>query len=280
MQKHADFKVSIVLPAYNESKVLPVLTQKIVEALKNTDYEIVFSDDASTDTSRDILEKLAREYPVKAVYSDKQQGQYLCTIKGILHADGDIVVTMDADLQDPPEIVPDLVKKIIEDNVDVVFAVKRKRDDIWWMKVGADIYSWVTKILGQTYIPVGAGSMLAMKREIAQKVSKIKVKWANISIVARSVSKNWSTVMYDKYRRYDEKSRVGFTGLIAEALGSWLLSGVLHRLMFICGCIGILISIIMNPIAIVLPVSCIISGIALAYYRRSLLGELINEQTG
>ena len=280
MKKHTDFKVSIVLPVYNESKVLPLLAQKLTEALKDLDHEIIFSDDASTDSSREIMEMLAQKYPVKAIYSDKQQGQYLCTINGMLHAEGDIVVTMDADLQDPPEIVPDLVKKIIEDNVDVVFAVKRNRDDTYWMKIGADIYSWTTKILGQTHIPVGAGSMLAMKRKIAQKVSKIKVKWANISIVAIIVSKNWSMVMYDKYRRYDEKSRVGFTGLIAEALGSWLLSGVLHRLMFICGSIGILLTIVLNPISIIFPVSCIVTGIALIRYRKSILGELINEQTG
>ena len=123
-------ELSIIIPAYNERNVLPICYSKVshvMEKLEKT-YEIIFIDDGSKDGSADYLAGLAKQNnPVKVIYLSRNFGKEAALTAGIEYASGDAVVILDADLQDPPELIPDMLKAWKEKNVDVVLMRRRTR---------------------------------------------------------------------------------------------------------------------------------------------------------
>jgi len=123
-------ELSIIIPAYNERNVLPICYSKVfyvMEKLEKT-YEIIFIDDGSKDGSADYLAGLAKQNnPVKVIYLSRNFGKEAALTAGIEYASGDAVVILDADLQDPPELIPDMLKTWKEKNVDVVLMRRRTR---------------------------------------------------------------------------------------------------------------------------------------------------------
>ena len=124
--------ISIIIPLYNESESLPKLFTWIEESLSNHSFawEVIFVDDGSTDNSWEIIEEL--QHKSKCVHGIKFQNNYgkspalYCGFKA---SKGDVVITMDADLQDSPEEIPALYKMVMEDNFDLVSGWKKKRYD-------------------------------------------------------------------------------------------------------------------------------------------------------
>ena len=123
-------ELSIIIPAYNERNVLPICYSKVshvMEKLEKT-YEIIFIDDGSKDGSADYLAGLAEKNNlVKVIYLSRNFGKEAALTAGIEYASGDAVVILDADLQDPPELIPDMLKTWKEKNVDVVLMRRRTR---------------------------------------------------------------------------------------------------------------------------------------------------------
>src|SRR5687767_6643458 len=121
--------LSIVVPVLNESEVLPAFYSRTAAALDAlpAEGEIVFVDDGSTDQSRAIISEFAERDPrVRYVFLSRNFGHQVAISAGIDHARGDCVVTLDADLQDPPELIAEMFAKWREGN-DVVYAVRRTR---------------------------------------------------------------------------------------------------------------------------------------------------------
>lgn len=109
--------LSIVIPAYNEEENVPLLYQKLKEVLKGFDreYEIIFVDDGSTDSTWDKLVAIAKEdNRVKLIRFRKNYGQTAAMYAGFQHASGEVIITMDADLQNDPEDTPRLLEKLEE----------------------------------------------------------------------------------------------------------------------------------------------------------------------
>ena len=133
-------KVSVVIPVFNEQESLPALIARTTAACKqlSQDYEIIFVDDGSTDSSVDIL-TAAAEQPgscVIAVLLNRNYGQHSAIMAGFIQANGDLVITLDADLQNPPEEIPRLVS-VAEEGYDVVGSVRANRQDSWFRKTAS-----------------------------------------------------------------------------------------------------------------------------------------------
>ena len=125
-------QLSIVIPLLNEEKSLPELYNWIIEVMQanNYSYEIIFIDDGSSDHSWKIIKQLSEtNTSVKAIHFQKNYGKSQALLAGFLMAQGEVVITMDADLQDNPEEIPDLFKLIKKENYDLVSGWKRKRYD-------------------------------------------------------------------------------------------------------------------------------------------------------
>ena len=130
-------KVSIVIPVYNEEESLPALLSRTQAACRQLTqkYEIILIDDGSSDRSAEMLTEAA-EGPgncVVAVLLNRNYGQHSAIMAGFSHVSGDLVITLDADLQNPPEEIPRLVAKA-EEGYDVVGTVRANRRDSWFRK--------------------------------------------------------------------------------------------------------------------------------------------------
>ncbi len=124
-------KVSVVIPVYNEVENVPILYEKLKRVLEELpqDYEIIFVDDGSTDGTRDKLREIAKkDEKVKVIEFSRNFGQTAAMAAGMDYATGDVIVTMDGDLQNDPEDIPRLLEKI-EEGYDVVSGWRKNRKD-------------------------------------------------------------------------------------------------------------------------------------------------------
>ncbi len=124
-------KLSVVIPVYNEEENVPILYKQLVEVLKELpyDYEVIFVNDGSTDRTGEILKEIARkDKKVKVIEFSRNFGQTPAIVAGIDHSTGDVIITMDGDLQNDPKDIPRLIEKIKE-GYDVVSGWRKNRKD-------------------------------------------------------------------------------------------------------------------------------------------------------
>ncbi len=141
-------KISVVIPLYNEEESLTLLYNEIVKAVKPmpSDYEIVFIDDGSTDTSLNVIKTLSRkDQKVKYISFRTNYGKSAALQIGFKHVTGDITITMDADLQDDPAEIPNLIAKI-QEGYDLVSGWKKTRHDPFIKKHTSKFFNYVTKV--------------------------------------------------------------------------------------------------------------------------------------
>ena len=121
--------LSIVFSFRNEEKNIPELIKRVSSVLKNLNdwkYELIFVNDDSSDYSEKILEESQKSHPIKIINMSRRFGTGPCVLAGLKHAKGDAIIYMDSDLQDPPEIIPDLIKKF-ENGFEVVHTKRTNR---------------------------------------------------------------------------------------------------------------------------------------------------------
>ncbi len=139
--------ISIVIPLFNEAESLPELHRWINQVMRNHhfEYETIFIDDGSTDDSWSIIEKLQKDDPrVRGIRFRRNYGKSAALNVGFEHTQGDVVITMDADLQDSPEEIPELYKLIKSDGYDLVSGWKKKRYDPISKTIPTKLYNYVT----------------------------------------------------------------------------------------------------------------------------------------
>ena len=141
--------VSLVIPLFNEEESLPELAAWIVEvANRHTlSYEIIFIDDGSTDNSWKVIDSLHQADPnIKGIRFRRNYGKSAALQTGFSEAEGDVVITMDADLQDSPEEIPELYRMITQENYHLVSGWKRKRHDpVFSKNIPSKFYNWIAK---------------------------------------------------------------------------------------------------------------------------------------
>jgi glycosyltransferase involved in cell wall biosynthesis len=105
--------ISVVIPVFNGAGSLKELTSRLIAVLENTTYEIIFVDDDSPDNSFEIIRELCRDnFNLKALRFESNRGQHQALLAGILHAQNEIIITIDDDLQNPPEDIPKLIEAL------------------------------------------------------------------------------------------------------------------------------------------------------------------------
>lgn len=164
--------LSVVVPAYNEEESIPVLYGRLKEVLSSLreDYEIIFVDDGSEDRTPDILRELARkDKNVKVVRFRRNYGQTAALSAGFEHAKGDVIITMDADLQNDPEDIPKLLEKLRE-GYDIVSGWRKDRKDPFLSrKLPSKIANWIiSKITGVELHDYGC-TLKAYRADIAKR---------------------------------------------------------------------------------------------------------------
>lgn len=139
--------LSIVVPLYNEADSLSELYDWIARVLTGRSYEVIFVDDGSKDHSWEVIQSLAVRHPehVRGIQLARNYGKSAGLNTGFRAALGKVVVTMDADLQDSPEEIPELERRILEDQMDVISGWKQKRYDPLSKTIPTKLYNWATR---------------------------------------------------------------------------------------------------------------------------------------
>jgi glycosyltransferase involved in cell wall biosynthesis len=170
-------KISIVVPFLDESENLPVLYRRLSETLAEhgENLEMLFVDDGSADNSaRWVAEKAEKDRRVKLIKLSRNFGHQIAITAGMDYAAGDAVVIIDADLQDPPEVIPRLVEKWRE-GFDVVYAVREKRaGETWLKKALAAIFYRIFQRLVDFEVPINAGDFRLIDRKVVEALKQVR----------------------------------------------------------------------------------------------------------
>jgi len=167
--------LSVVIPCFNEADVLPLLRKRLVAALEPTgaQWEVVFVDDGSFDGTFEHLAAMHREDGrFKVLSFSRNFGHQTAISAGLAHATGEAVAVMDADLQDPPEILPAALAKLKE-GYDVVYAVRRQRKEGLLKRGAYALFYRLLKAVAEIDIPLDSGDFCLMNRRVVDVLKQM-----------------------------------------------------------------------------------------------------------
>jgi len=166
-------QISVVIPLFNESESLPELHDWIVGVMEVNEfsYEILFIDDGSKDSSWETIESISKKNSsVRGIKFQRNYGKSAALQKGFEMAQGDVVITMDADLQDSPDELPGLYKMIIEEDFDVVSGWKKKRHDPLSKTIPTKLYNWAARMITGIYLHDFNCGLKAYKNTVVKSI--------------------------------------------------------------------------------------------------------------
>jgi glycosyltransferase involved in cell wall biosynthesis len=170
------FRLSVVVAMYNEEEVCELFFQRVVPILEaaTSDYEIVCVNDGSRDRTMDILRAANAKNPrIRVLDLSRNFGKEFALTAGLDYATGDAVVPIDADLQDPPELIPQMIERWREGN-DVVLAVREDRSsDTHAKRVTAGLFYKLMGWIGDVSLPPNAGDFRLMDRAVVEALRKL-----------------------------------------------------------------------------------------------------------
>ena len=189
---------SIVIPVFNEQENLPELLERSLKACRslNAPFEIILVDDGSRDRSPDMLREAAEKHPgeILAVLLNRNYGQHSAVMAGLAHAKGDVIITLDADLQNPPEEIPNLYRKLANEDLDVVAGVRVPREDSLLRKIP----SWCVNRITQKVTGVEMHDYGCMLRAYSARVVRAMLQCTEhstfIPVLANSFAKHTAEI--------------------------------------------------------------------------------------
>ena len=217
--------LSIVVPVFREEKNIPEFLRRIRPILGEItpDYEIIFSMDPSPDRTEEVvLAERAQDDRIKLLKFSRRFGQPMATLAGMDYSRGDAVIVMDVDLQDPPELIHEMIKKWRE-GYDVVLPQRRARTGEPWLKklVASSGYKVINKI-ADVKIPPNTGDFRLMTRRVILEVVKLKESHGFLRGMVAVVGFKQCLIPFDRparfagetnYNRFFGSLRIGFNGI-------------------------------------------------------------------
>ncbi|MBX3750688.1 MAG: glycosyltransferase family 2 protein [Opitutaceae bacterium] len=245
--------LSIIIPVYNEEKNISEFLRRLQPILEGitSDYELIFSLDPSPDRTEEvILAARAHDERIKLLKFSRRFGQPMATLAGMEYSRGDAVIVMDVDLQDPPELVHEMVAKWRE-GFEVVLPQRRNRTGEPWLKrfVSAVGYRVINKI-ADVQIPPNTGDFRLMSRRVVNEVVRLKETHGFLRGMVAVVGFRQCIIPFDrpprhagatKYNRFLGSLRIGFNGIFCFSTYALQISTLLG--FFIAGCSFLLMAI-------------------------------------
>ena len=215
-------KISIIIPAYNEEESLPLLydrLKKLMDDMKDYEFEILFVNDGSKDKTIEIIKDF-RSKDERICYVDfsRNFGKEIAMIAGLDYATGDCVIFMDADLQDPPELIPELVK-YWEEGYDDVYAKRRSRKgETWLKKFTSKMYYRVLQHLTKVEIQEDTGDFRLLDRRCVNALKKLRESQRNTKSMFSWIGYKKKEVLYDRDPRIAGTTKWNYKKLIDLAI--------------------------------------------------------------
>jgi dolichol-phosphate mannosyltransferase len=165
--------LSIILSFRNEEENIPELVRRVAAALAGTRYELIFVNDDSTDRSLERLLELRRGHPITVINMSRRFGVTACMLAGLAQAKGDAVVTMDCDLQDPPELLPQLLERH-RGGAEVVHTVRSHREGEGALKLLLTRIAYrLINLVSDVRLPENAGDFKLLSRRVVEEILKL-----------------------------------------------------------------------------------------------------------
>jgi dolichol-phosphate mannosyltransferase len=216
-------ELSIVIPVYNEEDVLPLLAQRLrpVADQLGTAYEVITVDDGSSDQTPIVLQRLHREWPqLRIVRLRANAGHQAAISAGLASARGAFVVTLDADLQDPPEVIPEMLQAARQ-GVDVVYGVRTDRStDSAFKRLSARGFYGVIRAISGTHAQVNAGDYRLMSRATVDAVNSLPQHHQVLRFVVPALGFPSASVAYRRDERAAGRSKYPLGTMIRLSLDS------------------------------------------------------------
>lgn len=221
--------ITVVIPIYNEEQTLAELFERLtnlrVENDERTEYEFLLVDDGSRDNSlKFIYEKVESDSSFKVISFSRNFGHQAALLAGISRATGDAVVVMDADLQDPPEVIPRLVDTW-ERGFDVVYAQRATRQgENFFKKKSAAVFYQIIDWLSETDLPRNVGDFRLMDRVVVDRIKELPERSLYLRGLVAWVGFNQTAVLYDREARFAGETKYSLKkmlGLATDALLSF-----------------------------------------------------------
>lgn len=265
--------LSVVIPLYNEAAVLPLLIPRLLAILQTTGlrHEIVFVDDGSQDYSLPLLRQaVAQGQPLRIVVLSRNFGKEAAVSAGLEHCRGDAVIVMDADLQDPPELIPEMVLAWAA-GADVVTMKRRTRQgDSWLKRSTAHLYYRLLNRVSSISIPADTGDFRLMSRQVIDAILQLPERNRYNKGLFAWVGFTTHVIEYDRAPRPAGQSKWNYLHLCNLALdGITSFSSAPLRMILLCGlliCLGSLLTgvwLLAEHLYMGTPVSTLTLGILL-----------------
>lgn len=247
MQETQDFLLSIIVPLYNEEANVSPLLEKLIPAVKQFNYEILLINDGSRDnTVAKIKEHAKTNTHIKLISFVRNFGHQMALAAGYKYAKGHCVISMDADLQDPPSLIPEMVAKW-QEGFKIVYAKREKRDEGWFKKLTARFFYRLINSLSDTPIPNDVGDFRLLDRLVVDLINQLPEKsrfmrglvaWGGFESTAvtfKRIRRAYGTTHYP----FSKMFSFAMDGITSFSTKPLKLASYLGFFTFFCGGLGI-----------------------------------------
>ncbi len=238
------FLLSVVVPAYNEQdNIFPIVTRLQTVLQSYPTFEVIFVDDGSTDNTLGLLQQACKDYPmIQYISLSRNFGHQNALKAGLDHARGDCVISMDADLQHPPALIPQLIERWLT-GYDVVYTIREDTEVIgWWKKYTAKAFYWLMNSLTDVKVPAGAADFRLLDRRVVNALKQFPETFLFFRGLVAWIGFKQTSVHYQVQPRFSGNSKYSVRAMITFALNGVTsfsiiplrLSSILGALMALC----------------------------------------------
>lgn len=219
--------ISIIIPCYNEELVIAETykrTHKVMNSFEHGGYEIIFINDGSRDATLSILKAIAAEDKnVKILNFSRNFGHQPAVTAGISACSGDVAIIIDADLQDPPELFPEMVKKHLEENANVVYGQRESRKgETFFKKITAKLFYRTINYLSDTPLPVDTGDFRLIDKHVIEAFKNLPEKNKYIRGLISWVGFKQQPILYKREERFAGETKYPLSKMLKFASTSML----------------------------------------------------------
>lgn len=242
---------SAVIPVYNSAPVLEELYQRLVRVMESLGepFELIFVEDSGRDASWEVLKKISeRDGRVLAIRLMRNFGQSNAVMCGLMRSRGDFIITIDDDLQNPPEEILKLVKAIKEmPDADVVMGIPKEKQHSFLRRIGSDLVGKVNSLIFKRNASLKLSSFRILKKGLVDHLKTFHLLNASIDALICAVTAHIANTEVEHRKRKCGKSGYNFLRLLQQALNNFMGFSVFPlRLMAVLGLLGIGVSLVFS----------------------------------
>ncbi len=241
--------ISVVIPLFNEEGVVPALYERLTafwsraEVEPGTEWELICINDGSSDRTLELLLELHRADPrVKVIDLSRNFNQQIATSAGLSYAQGDAVIIMDADLQDPPEVVNDLIAKW-QEGYEVVYAVRRSREgETWFKRLTSRVFYRLMRYFMNVELPLDTGDFRLLDRKVVRVLARMEERHRFIRGLSSWVGFRQTGVYFDRPERYAGETKYPLRSMLRISLDA--VTGFSYQPLYLASYLGFLLAIL------------------------------------